>query len=162
MVRARAATAAAGHAPTCRAATSMRYKFLLQLYSLRFDKHEFERDFGVSVERGLPVEMAFMRRQRGVRHRQRRRADADPGGARPGGGAVPPVPGRSQQPARAGPQPSSRASSATSCSATARRSSAAHGGLLLSFYAQDVKMPLSLGRERPLRGHGRDFVQFLA
>ena len=39
----------------------MRYKFLLQLYSLRFDKHEFERDFGVSVERGLPVEMAFMR-----------------------------------------------------------------------------------------------------
>ena len=30
----------------------MRYKFLLQLYSLRFDKHEFERDFGVSVERG--------------------------------------------------------------------------------------------------------------
>ncbi len=39
----------------------MRYKFLLPLYSLRFDKHEFERDFGVSVERGLPVEMAFMR-----------------------------------------------------------------------------------------------------
>ena len=42
----------------------MRYKFLLQLYSLRFDKHEFERDFGVSVERGLPVEMAFMRANR--------------------------------------------------------------------------------------------------
>ena len=41
----------------------MRYKFLLQLYSLRFDKHEFERDFGVSVERGLPVEMAFMDRR---------------------------------------------------------------------------------------------------
>ncbi|MDE8703158.1 coproporphyrinogen III oxidase family protein [Adlercreutzia equolifaciens] len=39
----------------------MRYKFLLQLYALRFDKHEFERDFGVSVERGLPAEMAFMR-----------------------------------------------------------------------------------------------------
>ena len=39
----------------------MRYKFLLQLYSLRFDKREFVRDFGVSVERGLPVEMAFMR-----------------------------------------------------------------------------------------------------
>lgn len=39
----------------------MRYKFLLQLYSLRFDKHEFEQDFGVSVDRGLPLEMAFMR-----------------------------------------------------------------------------------------------------
>ena len=34
------------------------------MYSLRFDKHEFERDFGVSVERGLPVEMAFMRANR--------------------------------------------------------------------------------------------------
>ena len=44
----------------------MRYKFLLQLYSLRFDKHEFERDFGVSVERGLPVEMAFMRANKAI------------------------------------------------------------------------------------------------
>ena len=39
----------------------MRYKFLLQLYALRFDKREFKRDFGVSVECGLPAEMAFMR-----------------------------------------------------------------------------------------------------
>ena len=39
----------------------MRYRFLLQLYSLRFDKKQFQEDFGVSVERGLPMEMAFMR-----------------------------------------------------------------------------------------------------
>lgn len=39
----------------------MRYRFLLQLYSLRLDKKQFKRDFGCSVEAGLPVEMAFMR-----------------------------------------------------------------------------------------------------
>jgi coproporphyrinogen III oxidase-like Fe-S oxidoreductase len=39
----------------------MRYKFLLQLYALRFSKEEFQRDFGVSVEQALPVELAFMR-----------------------------------------------------------------------------------------------------
>ena len=39
----------------------MDYRFMQDLYSLRLDKKRFERDFGVSVERGLPVEMAFMR-----------------------------------------------------------------------------------------------------
>lgn len=39
----------------------MRYRFLLQLYQQRFDKKQFERDFGCSVEVGLPAEMAFMR-----------------------------------------------------------------------------------------------------
>ena len=39
----------------------MRYRFMMQLFGLRLDKQEFKRDFGVSVERGLPVEMAFMR-----------------------------------------------------------------------------------------------------
>lgn len=39
----------------------MRYHFMLGLYKLRFDKQDFKREFGVSVERGLPVEMAFMR-----------------------------------------------------------------------------------------------------
>lgn len=39
----------------------MRYRFMMQLFGLRLDKREFERDFGVSVERGLPLEMAFMR-----------------------------------------------------------------------------------------------------
>lgn len=39
----------------------MRYRFMMQLFGLRLDKLEFKRDFGMSVERGLPVEMAFMR-----------------------------------------------------------------------------------------------------
>ena len=40
---------------------SMRYRFMMQLFGLRLDKRQFERDFGMSVERGLPVEMGFMR-----------------------------------------------------------------------------------------------------
>ncbi len=39
----------------------MRYRFLLDLYKLRLDKRAFKRDFGCSVELGLPAEMAFMR-----------------------------------------------------------------------------------------------------
>lgn len=39
----------------------MRYRFLLQLYDLRLDKKQFRRDYGYSVEVGLPMEMAFMR-----------------------------------------------------------------------------------------------------
>ncbi len=39
----------------------MRYRFLLDLYKLRLDKKQFKRDFGCSVEAGLPMEMAFMR-----------------------------------------------------------------------------------------------------
>lgn len=39
----------------------MRYRFLLQLYNLRLDKQKFKKDFGCSVESGLPMEMAFMR-----------------------------------------------------------------------------------------------------
>ncbi len=42
----------------------MRYYFLLHLYQLRLDKHEFAREFGCSIERGLPVEMNYMRAQR--------------------------------------------------------------------------------------------------
>lgn len=38
----------------------MRYRFLMQLFGLRLDKVAFKRDFGVSIERGLPLEMAFM------------------------------------------------------------------------------------------------------
>lgn len=38
----------------------MRYRFLMQLFGLRLDKKAFKRDFGVSIERGLPVEMAYM------------------------------------------------------------------------------------------------------
>ncbi len=39
----------------------MRYRFMMQLFGLRLDKREFERDFGCTVDTGLPVEMAFMR-----------------------------------------------------------------------------------------------------
>ena len=39
----------------------MRYYFLLHLYQLRLDKKEFEREFGQSLETGLPMELAFMR-----------------------------------------------------------------------------------------------------
>ena len=39
----------------------MRYRFLMQLFGLRLDKLEFERDFGLTVENGLPFEMAFMK-----------------------------------------------------------------------------------------------------
>lgn len=42
----------------------MRYRFMLQLYKLRLDKKQFKRDFGCSIEAGLPVEMAFMRANR--------------------------------------------------------------------------------------------------
>ena len=38
----------------------MRYRFMMQLFGLRLDKRAFQRDFGCSVEAGLPVEMAFM------------------------------------------------------------------------------------------------------
>ncbi len=39
----------------------MRYRFMMQLFGLRLDKKAFERDFGMTVERGLMAEMAFMR-----------------------------------------------------------------------------------------------------
>jgi coproporphyrinogen III oxidase-like Fe-S oxidoreductase len=39
----------------------MRYRFLMSLFGLRFDKRAFRRDFNVTVDQGLPVEMAYMR-----------------------------------------------------------------------------------------------------
>ncbi|MDP2181883.1 MAG: coproporphyrinogen III oxidase family protein [Actinomycetota bacterium] len=39
----------------------MRYRFMMGLFGLSLDKKAFERDFGVSIERGLPVEITFMR-----------------------------------------------------------------------------------------------------
>jgi coproporphyrinogen III oxidase-like Fe-S oxidoreductase len=39
----------------------MRYRFMMGLFGLEFDKRAFKADFGVSVERGLPMEMAYMR-----------------------------------------------------------------------------------------------------
>ena len=39
----------------------MRYRFLMGLFGLKLDKVIFAEDFGVSIERGLPLELAFMR-----------------------------------------------------------------------------------------------------
>lgn len=39
----------------------MRYRFLMELFGLRLDKRRFRKDFGVSIDRALPMEMAFMR-----------------------------------------------------------------------------------------------------
>ena len=39
----------------------MRYRFLMELFGLRLDKRRFERDFGVSIDRGLRMEMSYMR-----------------------------------------------------------------------------------------------------
>ena len=46
----------------------MRYRFMMQLFGLRLDKRQFERDFGMPIERGLPVEMGVHARIRRVRH----------------------------------------------------------------------------------------------
>ncbi len=43
---------------------AMRYCFMVNLYKCRLDKQAFKREFGVSVEAGLPLEMAFMRANR--------------------------------------------------------------------------------------------------
>jgi menaquinone C8-methyltransferase len=39
----------------------MRYRFLMELFGLKLDKKTFLRDFGVSIDRGLAMEMTFMR-----------------------------------------------------------------------------------------------------
>jgi coproporphyrinogen III oxidase-like Fe-S oxidoreductase len=44
----------------------MRYRFVTDLFGLRLDKNRFERDFGVPIERGLPLEIAFMKLAGGI------------------------------------------------------------------------------------------------
>lgn len=39
----------------------MRYYFASKLFGLRLDKNEFRERFGISIERGMPLEMNFMR-----------------------------------------------------------------------------------------------------
>lgn len=39
----------------------MRYRFMMSLFGLELDKRKFREDFGVDIESGLPMEMAFMR-----------------------------------------------------------------------------------------------------
>ena len=38
----------------------MRYRFMMELFSLRFDRQRFQRSFKLPVERGLWLEMLFM------------------------------------------------------------------------------------------------------
>ncbi len=44
----------------------MRYRFVTNLFGLRLDKDRFRADFGVSIELGLPAEMAFMHMAGGI------------------------------------------------------------------------------------------------
>ncbi|MBN1193328.1 MAG: coproporphyrinogen III oxidase family protein [Coriobacteriia bacterium] len=44
----------------------MRYRFVTDFFGLRLDKRRFERDFGVPAERGLALELAFMRAAGGI------------------------------------------------------------------------------------------------
>jgi coproporphyrinogen III oxidase-like Fe-S oxidoreductase len=44
----------------------MRYRFVTDLFGLRLDKERFRADFGMPVERGLALEMAFMRMAGGI------------------------------------------------------------------------------------------------
>jgi coproporphyrinogen III oxidase-like Fe-S oxidoreductase len=39
----------------------MQYRFLMGLFGMSLDKRRFAEDFGVEIDHGLPVEMAFMR-----------------------------------------------------------------------------------------------------
>lgn len=39
----------------------MRYRFLMGFFGLSLDRAQFKRDFGVRIESGLPIEMAYMR-----------------------------------------------------------------------------------------------------
>lgn len=39
----------------------MRYRFLMSLFGMSLDKRAFERDFGVPIDLGLAIEMAYMR-----------------------------------------------------------------------------------------------------
>jgi coproporphyrinogen III oxidase-like Fe-S oxidoreductase len=39
----------------------MRYRFLMSLFGMKLDKRQFYADFGVSIDFGLAVEMAYMR-----------------------------------------------------------------------------------------------------
>jgi len=38
----------------------MRYRFVTDMFGLRLDKRRFQKDFGVPVELGLPLELAFL------------------------------------------------------------------------------------------------------
>jgi len=39
----------------------MRYRFLMSLFGMSLDKRKFAKDFGTTIEMGMPVEIAYMR-----------------------------------------------------------------------------------------------------
>ncbi|NTU71223.1 MAG: coproporphyrinogen III oxidase family protein [Coriobacteriia bacterium] len=39
----------------------MRYRFLMSLFGMSLDRRKFAKDFGITIEMGLPIEMAYMR-----------------------------------------------------------------------------------------------------
>jgi hypothetical protein len=39
----------------------MRYRFLMSLFGMKLDKQQFLRDFGVTIDMGLAIEMTYMR-----------------------------------------------------------------------------------------------------
>ena len=80
----------------------MRYRFMMQLFGLRLDKRQFERDFGCTVEAGLPVEMAFMKASGAFDRDTRDELTLTPRGPLPHGGHDAPVLHRREQPARSG------------------------------------------------------------
>jgi len=59
----------------------MRYRFVTELFGLRLDKQKFKRDFGVSIDRALPVEMTFMKLAGGIAVNDDRWGHAHPGAA---------------------------------------------------------------------------------
>jgi len=46
----------------------MRYRFVVDLFGLRLDKRRFERDFGVSADKGLALELGFLRTFDAIEH----------------------------------------------------------------------------------------------
>lgn len=44
----------------------MRYRFVTDLFGLRLDKQRFKHDFGMPIERALPIELAFMKLAGGI------------------------------------------------------------------------------------------------
>ncbi|MGV8083973.1 MAG: coproporphyrinogen III oxidase family protein [Coriobacteriia bacterium] len=58
----------------------MRYRFLMELFGLSLDKRKFEADFGVSFDRGLPIESAFMRASGAFAHETADKIELTPNG----------------------------------------------------------------------------------
>ncbi|MBN2247171.1 MAG: coproporphyrinogen III oxidase family protein [Coriobacteriia bacterium] len=58
----------------------MRYRFVTELFGLRLDKEKFKRDFGVSIDRALALEMTFMKLAGGIAENSERWVTLTPRG----------------------------------------------------------------------------------